>query len=222
MNYDVLLIIYMRNFLVNVLFIYINAGVCLRVEKRCFRLKLDFLQSFLSTTFQAYVHAFITYQSRIMELWVILEQKTFKKFSLFIKKASFLQFMVLNDICVVDWLVLSKRFEIVYNFFSYKFAVRLFAKFVFSEQAFLFSISDYFKSALWLEREVWDMFGVFFFQNPDLRRILTDYGFEGYPLRKDFPLTGYLEVRFDDENSTLVYEPVELAQNYRDFTFISP
>jgi NADH-quinone oxidoreductase subunit C len=86
----------------------------------------------------------------------------------------------------------------------------------------LFSCVDVFKNACWLEREVWDLYGIFFFKNPDLRRILTDYGFEGYPLRKDFPLSGYLEVRFDDERGGLVYEPVELAQAYRTFSFLTP
>lgn len=86
----------------------------------------------------------------------------------------------------------------------------------------MFTITNIFKNALWQEREVWDMFGIVFFQNKDLRRILTDYGFEGFPLRKDFPLTGYLEVRFDDEKASLVYEPVELTQEYRFFSFLTP
>lgn len=157
-----------------------------------------------------------------MDCWVNLSKINYNYIFVFLKKNFFFRCEILNDICIIDWLHLNNRFEIIYNLFSYKYNFRFLIKYKFAETFYLTSISNMFKSANWLEREAWDMFGVFFLKNKDLRRILTDYGFEGYPLRKDFPLTGYLEVRFDDEKSSLVYEPVELAQAYRNFSFLSP
>jgi len=156
-----------------------------------------------------------------MEVWAFFQHINFNPVA-FVKKSSFIQAVTLNDVCIVDWVSRKYRFEVIYNMFSYMYAIRLFLKcYVIKEDKFSTIFKD-FKSAWWLEREAWDMFGVFFSGNPDLRRLLTDYGFEGYPLRKDFPLTGYLEIRFDDEKGALVYEPVELAQDYRNFDFLSP
>jgi NADH-quinone oxidoreductase subunit C len=90
------------------------------------------------------------------------------------------------------------------------------------EEAVVKSASSIYKSSLWLEREIWDMFGIFFSEHPDLRRILTDYGFEGFPLRKDFPLSGFNEVRYDDEVKRIIYEPIEITQEFRSFDFLSP
>jgi NADH:ubiquinone oxidoreductase subunit C len=138
----------------------------------------------------------------------------------FLKVNSMIDASCLSDICVVDNLNLMQRFEINYNLLSVKHNFRYYVKTYSNLQ--IWSLTSLYESANWLEREVWDMFGIFFINHPDLRRILTDYGFEGFPLRKDFPLTGYIELRYDDEKSTIVYEPLELAQEYRLFNFTSP
>jgi NADH-quinone oxidoreductase subunit C len=137
-----------------------------------------------------------------------------------LKRSSLFQFKILGDVCVTDYFIKTKRFELSYNFLSIKKGLRLILKTYVSGS--VQSVANIFKSALWLEREAWDMFGVFFINHPDLRRILTDYGFDGFPMRKDFPLTGYVEVRYDDSISSIVYEPLEMSQEYRLFNFISP
>merc|ERR1712156_742263 len=126
------------------------------------------------------------------------------------------------DVTAVDWPDRPYRFEIVYNFLSIQFNQRIRVKTYADEVTPIDSITPLFDSANWAEREVWDMFGVFFTNHPDLRRILTDYGFEGHPLRKDFPLSGYLECRWDDEAKRVVQEPVELAQEFRKFDLAAP
>ena len=131
-------------------------------------------------------------------------------------------FKVLTDITAVDYPERSERFEIVYNLLSLKFNSRLRIKVTTDEKKAIPSVSSLYSSACWYEREIWDMYGVSFEKNPDLRRILTDYGFEGHPLRKDFPLTGYVEVRYDDEKKRVVYEPVQLDQEFRSVDFESP
>jgi len=133
-------------------------------------------------------------------------------------------FKELLDITAVDNLYLSHgkgRFDVIYNLLSLKYNVRLLVITTVDELTPLSSATSIFNSAGWSEREVFDMFGIFFVNHPDLRRILTDYGFEGYPLRKDFPLTGYTEVRYDDEQKRIVSEDVELAQQYRNFDFLN-
>jgi len=131
-------------------------------------------------------------------------------------------FKVLVDLTAVDFPDRPERFEIVYNFLSLKFNRRIRIKTTTDEETPVPSVVSVFSSAGWYERETWDMFGVFFSDNPDLRRILTDYGFDGHPLRKDFPLTGYVEVRYDEEQKRVVYEPVKLKQEFRSFDFMSP
>ncbi len=131
-------------------------------------------------------------------------------------------FQMLIDICGVDYPEREKRFEIVYNLLSLKQNLRLRIKVSTDENTPVPSVSSVYPTASWFERECWDMYGVFFGDHPDLRRILTDYGFEGHPLRKDFPLTGYVEVRYDDEQHRVVYEPVKLTQEFRSFDFLSP
>lgn len=135
----------------------------------------------------------------------------------FLKYSSFFNLKILNDIAVIDFIEEQKRFKCVYNFSSIYHNLYFFVHFSISSLTYLDSIKYEYLSANWLEREAWDMFGIFFLNNSDLRRILTDYGFKGYPLRKDFPLTGYIEVRYDDELGYLVYEPVELTQELRFF-----
>ncbi len=132
------------------------------------------------------------------------------------------QFTALMDITAVDWPEEEQRFEIVYNLLSVKQNYRLRVSLRTDEETPVPSAVGVFSSADWLEREVWDLYGVFFTGHPDLRRILTDYGFEGHPLRKDFPMTGYVEVRYDEEQKRVVYEPVSLTQEFRSFDFESP
>lgn len=140
----------------------------------------------------------------------------------FLRDARECTFTTLCDICGVDYFGKPIRFEIVYSLLSLRQNIRARVKIAVNEGQIVPSVTDLFSSALWYEREAWDMYGVLFSGNPDLRRILTDYGFEGYPLRKDFPLTGHVELRYDEEQRRVVYEPVHLTQDYRDFDFLSP
>ena len=131
-------------------------------------------------------------------------------------------FKQLMDVCGVDWPGREERFEVVYNLLSLKHNRRIRIKLTTREGVLVSSATAVFSSANWFERETWDMFGVLFDNHPDLRRILSDYGFDGHPLRKDFPLTGYVEVRYDDELKRIVSEPVKLTQDFRTFDFLSP
>jgi NADH-quinone oxidoreductase subunit C len=133
-----------------------------------------------------------------------------------------LGFEQLVDVCGVDYPDRPERFEIVYNLLSLSHNRRVRVKVAAAEGEAVPTVVEIYGSANWYEREVWDLFGVYFERHPDLRRILTDYGFEGHPLRKDFPLTGYVEVRYDDEQKRVVYEPVKLTQDFRNFDFLSP
>lgn len=132
------------------------------------------------------------------------------------------QFKQLVDICGVDYPEREKRFEVVYQLLSLKYNRRVRIKVRASDNVAVPSVVKVFSSADWMEREVFDMYGVVFDGHPDLRRILTDYGFDGHPQRKDFPLTGYTEVRYDEDKKSIVYEPVSLDQEYRHFDFSSP
>ena len=133
-----------------------------------------------------------------------------------------LQFRQLSDLTAVDYPDQVDRFEVIYQMLSISLNARLRIITTAADGAIVPSAVELFASANWAEREVWDMFGIFFSGHPDLRRLLTDYGFEGHPLRKDFPLTGYVEVRYNDTERRVVYEPVKLTQEYRDFDFLSP
>lgn len=133
-----------------------------------------------------------------------------------------MQFTTLVDICGVDWPGREARFDVVYHLLSMRQNQRLRVKVAVAEDQFVPSCVSVFPCADWFEREVFDMYGVMFSGHPDLRRILTDYGFRGHPLRKDFPTTGYVEVRYDEEQKRVVYEPVSLVQEYRQFDFMSP
>ncbi len=132
------------------------------------------------------------------------------------------QFSQLMDITAVDFPNRPKRFEVVYNLLSLTKNRRIRVKLNIEEVVGVPSACEVFHSANWFEREVWDMYGIFFMYHPDLRRILTDYGFEGHPQRKDFPLTGYVELRYDEDQKRVVYEKVKLNQAYRNFDFLSP
>jgi NADH-quinone oxidoreductase subunit C len=131
-------------------------------------------------------------------------------------------FTILIDICGVDWPQRAKRFDVVYHLLSITRNQRLRVKLQTDENTPVPSAVEVFPAANWFEREAFDMFGIAFVDHPDMRRILTDYGFSGYPLRKDFPLTGYVELRYDDELKRVVYRPVDLVQEFRDFDFMSP
>lgn len=146
-----------------------------------------------------------------------------EKILYFFKYNIFCQFKILIDICGIDFIQNNtSRFEINYNILSIKYWIRLHLKININEFTAVPSIIPIFKNANWYEREIWDMFGIFFKNHKDLRRILTDYGFEGFPLRKDFPQTGYIELRYNNDYKHLVYEPLELSQDFRSFDFISP
>jgi NADH-quinone oxidoreductase subunit C len=131
-------------------------------------------------------------------------------------------FEQLIDLCGVDWPSRPKRFDVVYHLLSLSRNVRIRIKTAIDENTPVPSAVALFATASWFEREAFDMYGITFSDHPDMRRILTDYGFSGYPLRKDFPLTGYVEVRYDDEQKRVVYRPVKLVQEFRDFDFMSP
>lgn len=140
----------------------------------------------------------------------------------FLRDHSNCQFRNLTELTAVDIPKLKNRFQIIYQLLSVKFGTRIRVKTYTDELTPIDSATSIFNGAIWTEREVWDMFGVFFSNHPDLRRILTDYGFEGHPLRKDFPLTGYTEVRYDEELKRVIMEPVTLTQEFRNFAFSSP
>jgi NADH-quinone oxidoreductase subunit C len=132
------------------------------------------------------------------------------------------QFKLLMDVCGVDYPQREQRFDVVYNLLSLKHNQRVRVKVMTDEATPVPSVISVFSAAGWFEREAWDLYGIFFSGHPDLRRILTDYGFQGHPLRKDFPLTGYVEVRYDQQQKRVVYEPVKLTQDFRTFDFLSP
>lgn len=131
-------------------------------------------------------------------------------------------FKTLIDILAIDYPEKEKRFSLIYCLLSVKYNVRIRVKVLLDELTSVPSITNIYKSACWMEREVWDMNGIFFDNHPDLRRILTDYGFEGHPMRKDFPLYGFIELRYDESKKRIVVEPVELTQEFRSFSFETP
>lgn len=187
------------------------------MAKRGVRMRLDFSIKYFQILYKKYIK-----QIFIRDKIIILVVDSINLYKLIwsLAKNPITQFKILGDICVSDYPEQVKRFEISYNLLSVKYNTRLFIKT--KTDSYISSLTNIFNSAGWIERECWDMFGVFFINHPDLRRILTDYGFEGFPLRKDFPLTGYVEVRYDDEKANIVYEPLEMTQEYRLFNFTSP
>lgn len=140
----------------------------------------------------------------------------------FLRDDPLCRFLVLIDLCGVDYPERGKRFDVVYHLLSMHNNTRVRVKAKVGEDETIPTATEVFHCADWFEREAFDMYGIVFSGHPDLRRILTDYGFEGYPLRKDFPLTGHVEVRYDDEQKRVVYEPVKLVQEYRNFDYLSP
>jgi NADH dehydrogenase (ubiquinone) Fe-S protein 3 len=156
------------------------------------------------------------------ELTLIVEPRKVYEVLFFLKNHTNSQFKCLTEICGVDFPSRGARFEVVYCLLSVTFNTLIRVKTIVDETTPLESVTRIFSGANWIEREVWDLFGVFFQGHPDLRRILTDYGFEGHPFRKDFPLGGYSEVRYDELKKRVVVEPVEFSQEFRSFDFESP
>ncbi|QPH54727.1 NADH-quinone oxidoreductase subunit C [Pontivivens ytuae] len=157
-----------------------------------------------------------------VELTVTVIPSAIAKFLAFLREDAACQFQTLVDITAVDHPGREKRFDLVYHLLSMRQNQRIRVKAGVREKEIVPSITGVYQSADWYEREVFDMFGILFSGHPDLRRILTDYGFRGHPLRKDFPTTGYTEVRYDEAVKRVVYEPVSLVQDYRSFDFMSP
>ena len=156
------------------------------------------------------------------QLDISIDQEDLLDVITFLKTNKNTKFRQLIDITAVDYPENAKRFKLVYLLLSHEFNNRIKINYSVSENEIINSIVKIFPSANWMEREVFDMYGIKFKDHPDLRRILTDYNFEGHPLRKDFPLTGHNEVRYSEEDKKVIYEPVKLEQNYRDFDFESP
>ena len=156
------------------------------------------------------------------QLYLIIDKEDLNEVTLFLKTNKDTKFRQLIDITAVDYPENSKRFKMVYLFLSHEFNQRILISYLINENEIIPSLTKIFPSANWMEREVFDMYGVKFKDHPDLRRILTDYGFEGYPLRKDFPLTGHTEVRYSEDKKKVISEPVKLEQNYRNFDYESP
>jgi NADH-quinone oxidoreductase subunit C len=156
------------------------------------------------------------------QLYINIDNKDLIDVTLFIKTNENTKFRQLIDITVVDHPEDIQRFKVVYLFLSHEFNQRIILSYLISENEVIPSLTSIYPAANWMEREVFDMYGVKFKDHPDLRRILTDYGFEGHPLRKDFPLTGHTEVRYSEEQKKVISEPVKLEQNYRNFDYESP
>ena len=156
------------------------------------------------------------------QLYINIDSGDLIDVTLFIKSNANTKFRQLMDITAVDYPENTQRFKIVYLFLSHEFNQRIILNFLISENEVIPSLTAIYPAANWMEREVFDMYGVKFKDHPDLRRILTDYDFEGHPLRKDFPLTGHTEVRYSENQKKVIKEPVKLEQNYRNFDFQSP
>lgn len=156
------------------------------------------------------------------ELNVIATPETILALLTFLRDDAHCGFISMIDICGVDWPQREKRFDVVYHLMSPTRNLRIRIKVAVADGVAVPSATGVYKGAEWFEREAWDMYGIPFSGHADLRRLLTDYGFEGHPLRKDFPTTGYVEVRYDDAAKRVVYEPVELKQEFRNFDFTSP
>jgi NADH-quinone oxidoreductase subunit C len=163
-----------------------------------------------------------TYAVARDELTVWVARPSIVRVLTFLRDDQNAYFRQLVDVTGADYPERDERFEVIYHLLSLKHNQRVRVKLSAGEDVPVDSATGVFSSAGWFEREVWDMYGVFFAEHPDLRRILTDYGFEGHPLRKDFPLTGFVEVRYDEDQKRVVYEPVKLTQEFRHFDFMSP
>jgi NADH-quinone oxidoreductase subunit C len=177
----------------------------------------------LGQTIQAALAGSVTgYEIARGELTVHAKAADIVEVATYLRDATPCQFACIIDITAVDWPAREQRFDVVYHFLSPRLNQRIRVKAPTDEATPVPSLIEVFRGADWFERETYDLYGVLFTGHPDMRRILTDYGFEGHPLRKDFPLTGFVEVRYDDEEKRVKYEPVRLAQEFRTFDFLSP
>ena len=156
------------------------------------------------------------------QLYINIDNEDLIDVTLFIKSNENTKFRQLIDVTVVDYPENAQRFKVVYLFLSHEFNQRIILSYLINENEVIPSLTPIYPAANWMEREVFDMYGVKFKDHPDMRRILTDYGFEGHPLRKDFPLTGHTEVRYSEDQKKVISEPVKLEQNYRNFDYESP
>jgi NADH-quinone oxidoreductase subunit C len=181
--------------------------------------KLKDLAEYVSA---ALADAVISTDIRHGELCCEVEREALPRVLKFLRDDPKCRFSLLCDICGADYPNRPLRFDVVYNLLSMSLNQRIRIKVETDEEQPVPSAVGLYSSAGWWERETWDLFGIYFADNPDLRRILTDYGFDGHPLRKDFPLTGYVELRYDEEQKAVVYEPVRLQQEFRSFDFLSP
>jgi NADH-quinone oxidoreductase subunit C len=182
----------------------------------------DALKDLADTIKEKLGAAFQRYEFFKDELVISVEPQDIVKVLDFLRDDKECDFQLLMDVCGADYPSRPKRFDVIYTLLSLRHNHRVRVKIQADEDTLVPSVVGVYSSAGWFEREVWDMYGVMFAGNPDLRRILTDYGFEGHPQRKDFPLTGYVELRYDDALKRVVYEPVQLNQDFRSFDFLSP
>ncbi len=181
--------------------------------------KLTALQAHIGTLLGSRV---LASQIVLEELCVTVQRDALRSVMTSLRDDAACRFAMLVDICGADYPERAERFEVVYNLLSLVQNLRLRVKVTTDEKTSVPSVAGIWPAANWFERETYDLYGVLFEGHPDLRRILTDYGFEGHPLRKDFPLTGYVEVRYDGEQKRIVYEPVQLPQDFRSFDYLSP
>ena len=180
---------------------------------------LNELENFLQSKFSdEIISTDISYD----QLTVNINVSSLEETTSFLKLNSVCQFRTLIDITAVDYPEEEYRFQLIYHYLSMHQNFRIRIKIPVKDEEIVPSITSVFPAANWFEREVFDMYGILFGSHPDMRRLLTDYGFKGHPLRKDFPTTGYLEVRYDQEKKKVIYEPVKLNQEYRRFDFVSP
>ena len=156
------------------------------------------------------------------QIYITISSEDLSNVTTFLKTNINTKFKQLIDITAVDYPENQNRFKMVYLFLSHELNQRIVLHFFINENQQVLSLTKIFPSANWMEREIFDMYGIKFTEHPDLRRILTDYGFKGHPLRKDFPLTGHNEVRYSEDEKKVIYEPVKLEQNYRNFDYESP
>jgi NADH-quinone oxidoreductase subunit C len=166
--------------------------------------------------------AIVSYDIAYGELSIVAQSSAIVSVLTFLRDDADCRFTSLMDVTAVDYPTRAQRFDVVYHLLSMTKNHRIRVKVMTDEDGQVPSVVDLFPTANWFERETFDMYGVLFSNHPDLRRILTDYGFAGYPLRKDFPMTGYVEVRYDAEQKRVIYEPVKLTQEFRSFDFLSP
>ena len=180
------------------------------------------LEEMLGTIRPALDEVLVGHKIAADELTLVVQGGAIARVLTFLRDEPSLLFRELIDLCGVDYPERERRFEVVYHLLSMHHNARIRVKVETDEATPVPSIVGVFPTAGWFEREAWDMYGILFSDHPDLRRLLTDYGFEGFPLRKDFPLTGYVEMRYDEEQKRVIYEPVKLRQDFRSWDFLSP